>query len=77
MAFFSHDPDSDEALDPDKLKAFLPPGQTENSLRTCIQMCWMSLPANKRSVDDVEREIRRILDRIFKNIREDEQARSE
>jgi len=40
-------------------------------------MCWMSLPANKRNIDEEEREVRRIVDRIFKNMREDEQQRSE
>jgi len=74
MAFFKCDPGEGE--DPDKLRAFLPPGQTETSLRNCIQMCWMSLPANKRNIDEVEREMRRIVDRVFKNIREDDQARS-
>jgi hypothetical protein len=75
MAFFQHDP-TENGDDPEKLKAFLPPGQTETSLRNCIQMCWMSLPANKRNVDEVERVVRRIVDRIFKNIREDERERS-
>jgi len=37
----------------------------------------MSLPANKRNIDEVEREVRRIVDRIFMNMREDEQQRSE
>jgi hypothetical protein len=76
MAFFPHDPNPSEE-ESDKLRSLLPPGQTETSLRNCIQMCWMSLPPNKRNVDDVEREVRRIVDRIFKNIREDERARSE
>jgi hypothetical protein len=65
---------SDFDNDPEKLKAFLPPGQTETTLRQCIQMCWMSLPANRRNIDEVEREVRRIMDRIFKNLREDERS---
>jgi hypothetical protein len=36
----------------------------------------MSLPANKRNIDEVEREMRRIVDRIFKNMRDDEKERS-
>jgi hypothetical protein len=74
MAHFQCDPG--EGADPDKLRSLLPPGQTETSLRNCIQMCWMSLPADRRSIDEVEKEVRRIVDRIFKNIREDDQARS-
>jgi hypothetical protein len=75
MAFFQHD-SAENGDDAEKLRAFLPPGQTETSLHNCIQMCWMSLPTNKRSIDEVEREVRRIVDRIFKNIREDENERS-
>jgi hypothetical protein len=74
MAHFQCNPG--EGGDPDKLRSLLPPGQTETSLRNCIQMCWMSLPADRRSIDEVEKEVRRIVDRIFQNIREDDQARS-
>lgn len=65
---------SSEENDPEKLKTLLGPGAIENGLRQSIQVCWMFLPAEKRSVDEVERQVRRLIDRIFKNLRDDEQA---
>jgi hypothetical protein len=50
------------------------PGQVEDSLRHAISICWMSLPPDKKNVDEVERQIRRILERTFKALREDEDA---
>lgn len=65
---------SSEENDPEKLKALLGPGAIEHGLRQSIQACWMFLPADKRSVDEVERQVRRLIDRIFKNLRDDEQS---
>ena len=66
--------DPSDEPDREKLRASLPPGQVESGIRQSIQLLWMILPADKRNIDDVEREVRRIVDRIFRNIRDDEQA---
>jgi hypothetical protein len=77
MAFTQIDPSPDPDDGPKDLKAMFGPGQVEQGIRQSIQWCWMSLPTSRRNVDEVERQIRRIVDRIFKNLREDESAFSD
>ena len=36
-----------------------------------VQFAWMMLPAERKTVAEVERVVRRIVDRAFKNFRED------
>ena len=50
---------------------FLGPGWVDNAVRQAIQMCWHAMPKEKRTVAAVEAEIRRILDRALKDMRED------
>ena len=67
MAFF----DKDDPNAAEKIKAMFSPGQVDHHVRQAIQMCWMMLPANRKTVDDVEKEFRRIADRALKNLQED------
>ncbi len=48
-------------------------GQADTMIRHAIQHCWMVLPKEKRSVEEVERQIRRMVDRALRDWREDEQ----
>jgi hypothetical protein len=60
--------------DPEKMgqiHAFFGPQQVDNQIRQAIQTCWMILPADRKSVDGVETEIRRIVDRALRDLRED------
>jgi hypothetical protein len=60
--------------DPDmakKLQAMLGPGQVDQMFRQAIQLCWMALPEDKRTLDELERQIRRMMDRAVKDMRED------
>jgi len=57
--------------DASQWKQFFGPGQVDQMIRQAIQMCWMMLPEDKRSVDGVENQMRRIVDRAIKNLRED------
>ena len=67
MAMFNaNDPDAGE-----KMRAIFSPGQVDQSVRQAIQMCWMMLPADRKTVDELEKEIRRIVDRAISNLRED------
>ena len=50
------------------------PGQVDALIGQAIQMCWMMLPDDKKSVDNLERELRRILDRALVNLRDDAKA---
>lgn len=58
------DPDHDKL----RLKMWT---NVENGIRNAVLVCWMSLPKERQSVDEVEKEIRRIVDRALKNFRED------
>jgi len=73
MAIFQFGPDPDDEENK-KMMACLPPGYAETLFRNCVQTCWMSLPAERRNIDELEREMRRIVDRVFKHMREDDQA---
>jgi hypothetical protein len=49
----------------------LGPGQVDEQVRQAIHFCWMILPDNRRTIDELEKQIRRIVDRAFKDLRED------
>jgi len=50
------------------------PGQVDQSVRQAIQVCWMALPKERRNGDELERQIRRIVERALKDFREDSDA---
>jgi len=58
----------------DDMGQFFGPGQVDQMVRQAIQMCWMGLPKDKRTVEEVEAQMRRLLDRALKDLREDGQA---
>ncbi len=67
MAFYSaDDPDL-----PDKFRKLFGPKQIDQQIRQAIQFCWMMLPEDRKSVDEVEQQIRRIVDRALRDLRED------
>lgn len=47
------------------------PGAVDEMIRQAVKICWMMLPEDRRSVDQVEQDVRRILDRILEDWRED------
>ena len=67
MAVF--DPNDDDAID--KMRDMFGPAQIDQQVRQAIHFCWMSLPKEKRNVDELERQIRRLVDRALKDVRED------
>jgi hypothetical protein len=70
MAFISgEDPDREK-----KMRAMFSPGQVDQTVRQAIQMCWMMLPADGRTLDEVERQVRRIVERALKDLRDDASA---
>ena len=58
----------------DKMREFFSPAQVDQSVRQALQMCWMMLPKDKRNADELENQFRRIVNRAFKDMREDDQA---
>jgi hypothetical protein len=70
MAFFPNDyPESRE-----RMRSFMGPGQVDEQIPQAIQFAWMLLPDERKTVAEVERVIRQIVDRALKNFREDAEA---
>ena len=61
----------DGGPDMDKFREMFGPSQIDTQIRQAIQFCWMGLAAKKRTPDELERQIRRIVDRALKDFRED------
>ena len=67
MAVFnSNDDDS-----MDKMRDMFGPAQVDQQIRQAVHFCWMGLPKDKRNVDELERQIRRLVDRAMRDVRED------
>ncbi len=70
MAIFpTNDPESR-----DRMRAMVGPGQVDQMIRQAIHLAWMMLPDEKRTVEEVERVIRQMVDRTFKDLRDDSQT---
>lgn len=64
----------DEGGDKDPMKQMremFGPGHVDQTVRSAIQACWMALPKERRTVEEVEKEIRRLMERALANLRED------
>lgn len=62
----------DEAENPmEKMQEMFGPGHVDQTVRSAIQACWMALPKERRNAEEVEKEIRRLVDRALSNLRED------
>ena len=68
MAMFPAD-DADE-----RMAAMFGPAQVDQAIRQAIQFCWMGLPKDRRTADELEAQIRRIVDRALKDFRDDSRA---
>jgi hypothetical protein len=55
----------------EKARQVFGPGHVDHFIRQAVQFCWIGLPKDKRNVDELERQIRRIVDRALCDIRED------
>jgi hypothetical protein len=54
-----------------RMRAFFNPQQVDQAIRQAIQLCWMILPPRQQNVEEVEKQIRRIVDRALRDLRED------
>lgn len=70
----AHTPDEP---DTQKMAEALGPGAIDRQLREAIAFCWMALPPKRKTIDEVEKEMRRLLDRAFRDMREDERLKQE
>ncbi|HEV8379326.1 MAG TPA: hypothetical protein VGP99_10790 [Tepidisphaeraceae bacterium] len=58
----------------DAMYDMMGPGHVDHFVRQSIQQLWMVLPEGRRTVDEVEKQFRRIVDRALKDLREDATA---
>jgi hypothetical protein len=49
------------------------PGQVDQMIRQGLQFCWMALPKDRKNADELEKQIRRIVDRALEDFREDQE----
>jgi hypothetical protein len=57
-----------------KFSELFGPQQVDQSIRQALQLCWMSLPKERRNLDELEKQYRRMVDRALVNFREDRTA---
>ena len=67
-AFRVPDGDDDAA---EKMADFFGPGQVDQTIRQAIHFCWMALPKDRKNADELENQVRRIVDRALKDFRDD------
>jgi hypothetical protein len=63
-----------DSADPESMKrmrGFFSPQQVDHQIRQAIQFCWMALSPEQQTVDEVEKQIRRIVERALRDLRED------
>jgi hypothetical protein len=70
MAVFKED----DPEGPDKMRSMFGPGQIDVFVRQAIQYCWTMLPEGSKTVDELEKQFRRIVDRAIKDLRDDADA---
>jgi len=63
--------DSEGPNSSDDFRSIVGPHQVDHQIRQAIQFCWMALPAERRNAKEVENEIRRIVDRVLRDLHED------
>jgi hypothetical protein len=71
MAMFLEGQGDDAA---ERMSEVFGPGQIDHLIRQAVQFCWLSLPKERRTVEELEQQVRRIMDRALKDFRDDRQA---
>jgi hypothetical protein len=65
---------SDDADFSEKISEAFGPEQIDQFIRQAVHFCWMCLPKDKRTPKELDKQIRRMLDRALKDFREDREA---
>jgi hypothetical protein len=63
-----------EQVDPGAPMRMMGPMMVDQQVRQAIIHCWMILPSDQRTPERVEQEIRRLVDRALRDLREDASA---
>ncbi len=56
-----------------RLRSYFGPGQVDQVVRQALQLCWSSLPRDKRNVDELKRQMDRLVQRAIDDMKEDMQ----
>lgn len=74
MTFHMTEAGGDPENGGEMMRRMFGPQAVDNAIRQAISTCWMVLPDDKRTPENVEAEIRRVVDRALANFRDDAQA---
>jgi hypothetical protein len=58
----------------ERMAEFFGPGQIDHTIRQAIQFCWMGLAKERRNPEELEKQIRRLVDRALRDFHEDFEA---
>jgi len=64
----------EEAEDGGKLRSMFGPGQIDAQIRQAIHLCWLMLPDDRKTTAELEKQIRRVVDRALQDLHEDADA---
>ncbi len=54
-----------------KMRKMFGPGPVDQTIRQAIHLCWIMLPENRKTIKELEKQMRRIFDRALEDLRED------
>jgi hypothetical protein len=69
MVKFKGDDSDEENLR--RMAAMMGPGHVDQMVRQAIHSAWMMLPKERRNIDELEKQIQRMVDRAIRDMRED------
>jgi hypothetical protein len=58
----------------ERMADFFGPGQVDQFVRQAVHFCWMALPKDRRTLDELRSQVRRIVDRALEDFAEDAAA---
>jgi hypothetical protein len=64
---------SDDSESLERTREFMGPGEVDDMVRQAVQTAWTALAKEKRTLAEVERVVRRLVDRAFEDFREDKE----
>jgi hypothetical protein len=62
---------SDPADAAKMMREVMGPQAVDQFIRQAISTCWMMLPEEEKTIEALEREVRRLVDRALKDLKED------
>ena len=66
--------EGDDPAGRNQMRDMFGPQAVDHQIRQAISTCWMTLPGEKRNVEAVEAEIRHLVDRALRDLKEDASA---